>query len=151
MCTNVRKLFVALCTALPLLVVAPAAPAQTQILNPENRLCSGRPGDTYGSVTLFLPNVISNHYLWWGALVYHYLPDGITLTGTGWTGWYQYTPQDPSVLVGIGGWNHGTYWTLAWTLGYVSTHVYLFDWGPPQQWLYYGAVGPSCLVFTSFQ
>jgi hypothetical protein len=145
-----RKLFAALCTAVPLFAIAPAAQAQP-ILNAEQLLCSGIPEERFGQATLFLPNIISTfpHFLYWGALVYHYLPDG-TLTNTEWTGWYLFTPQDPATLVGIGGWNHGTYVTTAWTLGYVSTHVYLFDW-TAQQWIYGPQLGPNCLVFTTFQ
>lgn len=130
MCARMRELFVALCTALTLLVVAIATPAQAQRTHEGFAVCTTYSGGQFAVALIYPPefsdssNPLFFHTLSWSAYVYYYDHTGTYKTWT-WTGWY--------VKPGTGRWIPLTFYqTWAYPFGAVAAVTTLYDWDTGQ-------------------
>jgi len=139
---RMRELFVALCTALLLLLVmVTATPAQAQRTQAEFIDCRTLPGGFSGTAQIYPPEFSDSahplfyHALTWYAWVYHYDHTGALRGQPVWTNWYIKQPN--------GRWSPLSFYnTTVWPSGGVATYTYLYDW-TTQQWLYFERVGPT--------
>jgi hypothetical protein len=125
-----RKILIALCTALPLLFAANTAPAQG-VVSLGSLICSA------GVATLLQPDVNGDHTLWNFTIINHWPPGSAVPTFAHWAPPQTYTPRSPWVT-GSGGWDGSAYTFSAFRGGRVTTVIMLFDLSL-NQWL----VGPN--------
>ena len=133
MYNRMRRIFVALGVALPLIVVVPASHAQQyrRFDNYGSLVCDVDP--IQGGFALIFPaSIISFTPLYWTAWVYHY-DNANNYTSAEQTDWFYYSPPDVYYLSG-GGWsmlsNTAQYWYIVRAHAGGSVYLQPFIWDP---------------------
>jgi hypothetical protein len=129
----------------------PAARAQAQVhfVSQGRILTSILPERNLGLASIYPPEVVSDHGLWWIAAIHHWDSAG-TYGGYTWTNWLSYTPPDV-YFTHPGGWTdsssgQGRFTALTYSLGTVQIQSWVWD---TQQFIVNGQFGPTCVVFSS--